>query len=956
MEKDPESMEKRIRQIRKEQNCPDCGNYLEILDNFEVVACVCGRSFEIVKGVIPLISISILKTISIIQIENITTAEWASIQFDKHLYEANLEGEHLFHSFMHHDKLLFLVLGDSGTGKTWYSSSLALEYLEKGHIVFYVDLAKGIETFFNIIFNRSLNEGINEINAISNKLKQPIIWIFDNYNGLKTSNRDDLFDLLRMMASFKQQKFILLSQVETWKSYISANNNQDEFQKLLFAPEAGSESLLLKKVYKIRESEPKIVETRIEDKIKSTEEESSIENEPLLKLDELMGIIPRLLRGRSCGSIPITRICARLNVTEEDAIQAIELFIKQEAFRGVIQEEMGKIHLLLEENWNQSGRDLEKIQALKDEIQTLLTSDDLDLTKDKIIHLLELNISEEDKIHWQTMLKKIEEKKRLVQKNEILDIIERGNFEEAIERIEALLLQDMPDEDRQFWNDELERLDDILIEQEENKKAEKMERLNSLIVEIEQLILEENWKDAKHKITELLSEELTTDQKSHWETEIQKVQEKLDELLVESAKLIDMIKESNANYTYDISLQSIVRLLEIKILEESLRDEYLLMKDDISQIQEQIVQSIQAIEVAETLEEKALLIEKHLEMAITQESKSEWQNTLEEVKATLEEEKNRNSIDAIKKAFKEAATPQEKIEHIGRMLESGGLDEEEQAFWQNIHSHYTSKEFNFDELDAELSVGVLFNDKTSDLSVPSYTDSLISISIKISHPVLLSMENLYLILYSPQMVAIDESIVFNGESFELNNMGEDDDGLFKYSFLILDLPTFMTNNSITNTLNVDLQATVLSPEPMMDVHGPKIIVKANSILGLEIKRECPIMAINVKHQRSEFNIRKSINGIDENRFAIEFSATNDGTTCEDLQIRDLMPSGFQFKIKTFKSDITTEDLVIEEVDGGSVIGWKLLNVEPSTVVTISYEVARVDPKADVRKLMSVYQG
>ena len=128
----------------------------------------------------------------------------------------------------------FLLLGEAGTGKTWLLTKIALEYVDKGHPVFFITLRETITRSLDLIFgyqkefvNRQL---INLQNDEKNPLSKPLILIFDGYDEIyERSDKDTLFSYLRELPqNWKKTLIIISSRYFDWfKDETTGNGKTD---------------------------------------------------------------------------------------------------------------------------------------------------------------------------------------------------------------------------------------------------------------------------------------------------------------------------------------------------------------------------------------------------------------------------------------------------------------------------------------------------------------------------------------------------------------------------------------------------------------------------------------------------------------------------------------------------------------------------------------------------------
>ncbi len=119
------------------------------------------------------------------------------------------------------NRFIFVLTGEAGVGKTWLMGKLSYQYhFELNHIVYYINLNRGLEISWEEIFNREIKYADTIVN-VARSLDKPIIFIFDGFDEIVEKNKNKF---LKFIYKYFYNKgainiaLIIVSRITDWKT------------------------------------------------------------------------------------------------------------------------------------------------------------------------------------------------------------------------------------------------------------------------------------------------------------------------------------------------------------------------------------------------------------------------------------------------------------------------------------------------------------------------------------------------------------------------------------------------------------------------------------------------------------------------------------------------------------------------------------------------------------------
>ncbi len=234
--------------IRQQLHCPHCGEIfhqkLPTNSNYLCIKCNKSAEYQIVEKTRNHLSFSKLMELSRIQVPWATTARWGDIHLDPAKFVLRETPQKLFDRFRTSntpkERCLFVLLGETGYGKTWLTANWAHNLVARKQPVFFCDLREGLEPFFRIILGCKKENIGNVFNEFSGTIVKPVVWIFDGYDDC--SSEVDcavlLGDFLRVirgsMKSTRHHLIIITSRKRDWLTDRSRFNSDKELSEILW--------------------------------------------------------------------------------------------------------------------------------------------------------------------------------------------------------------------------------------------------------------------------------------------------------------------------------------------------------------------------------------------------------------------------------------------------------------------------------------------------------------------------------------------------------------------------------------------------------------------------------------------------------------------------------------------------------------------------------------------------
>ena len=176
--------------IRQELHCPSCGEIIrQVLGTsgrFTCPKCSISTELQHLTSTRGHLSFSKMLELSRLQVPWATMARWGDIHFDPSKFILRDTPQKYFDQFRtgvnSEDRWLFVLVGETGYGKTWLTASWAHNLVARKQPVFFCDLRDGVDQFSRIVLGCGKENIRATLKDVTGTLVQPIVWIFDGYD------------------------------------------------------------------------------------------------------------------------------------------------------------------------------------------------------------------------------------------------------------------------------------------------------------------------------------------------------------------------------------------------------------------------------------------------------------------------------------------------------------------------------------------------------------------------------------------------------------------------------------------------------------------------------------------------------------------------------------------------------------------------------------------------------
>ncbi|MGQ4890893.1 MAG: hypothetical protein ACP6IP_00195 [Candidatus Njordarchaeia archaeon] len=185
-----------------------------------------------------------IKTLSLLQIQNVTKSSKFDMGYREDLYINRVDAETNFENFRNNmeyaigrKRNVFLVLADAGMGKTWLTAHVAKKLVREGEIAFYFPLRNGLEQQLGQIFRKPIGEIKNILRGIYEKTGK-LTYLF--LDGLDEVDGDEIRKVLNNIIPMKNDEaiaIILSCRTIDWVQSTEIREKYGELEKTIYNAE-----------------------------------------------------------------------------------------------------------------------------------------------------------------------------------------------------------------------------------------------------------------------------------------------------------------------------------------------------------------------------------------------------------------------------------------------------------------------------------------------------------------------------------------------------------------------------------------------------------------------------------------------------------------------------------------------------------------------------------------------